>query len=126
MPLLAGPPVTPSADSVAQLIAPAPQVRPTRTKLRIRETKLDVLEGSVATVTGVLRPALAGRTVALQRHGRHGWRTILRATTRTRGAFVFRYTPRRLLTERLRVVFAGNRRDLGSHRYVGRLSCRRP
>jgi rare lipoprotein A len=123
LPLLAGPPATPSADSVAQLIAPAPsQVRPTRTKLRIRETKLDVLEGSAATVTGVLRPALAGRTVALQRHGRHGWRTILRSPTRARGAFVFRYTPHRLLTEPLRVVFAGDGGDLPTHRNVGRLS----
>jgi hypothetical protein len=124
LPLLAGPPAAPSADSVvAQLVAPAPsQVRPARTKLRIRTAKLDVLEGSAATVAGVLRPALAGRTVALQRHGRHGWRTILRATTRVHGAFVFRYTPHSLITERLRVVFAGDRGDLGSHRNVGRLS----
>jgi hypothetical protein len=102
LPLLAVIPATPTGDSVAQLIAPAPlSVRPTWTKLRIREAKLNVLEGSTATVTGVLhavpvahtaepqRPALAGRTVALQRHDRHGWRTILRAPTRARGGFVF-------------------------------------
>ena len=147
MPLLAGPPATPTADSVAGLIAPAPlQVRPTQTKLRIREAKLNVLEGSAATVTGVLHPTsggrgprlqrltsagqwaglqgpgLAGRTVELQRLGRRGWHTIMRAPTRARGAFIFRYTPHRLLSERLRVVFAGDRGELGTHRYVGRLS----
>ena len=135
MPLLAGPPATPTTDSVAQLIAPAPlQVRPTRTKLRIRGAKLDVLEGSAATVTGVLRPApaghtvepwhpsLAGRTVELQRLGRRGWHTIMRVPTRARGGFVFRYTPHHLFTERLRVLFAGDRGDLATHRYVGRLS----
>jgi rare lipoprotein A len=113
----------PTGDSVAQLIAPAQSpVRTTHAKLRIREAKLDVLEGSTATVRGVLRPALAGRMVALQRHGHHGWQTILRAPTRARGAFVLRYTPHHLLTERLRVLFAGDRGDLATHRDIGRLS----
>jgi rare lipoprotein A len=135
LPLLAGPPATPSADSLAQLIAPAPsQVRPMRTKLRIRAAKLDVLEGSAATVAGVLRsapagrsveiqrPGLVGRTVELQRLGRRGWHTIMHAPTRARGAFVFRYTPHRLFTERLRVLFAGDGGDLATHRNIGRLS----
>jgi rare lipoprotein A len=46
----------------------------------------------------------------------------MRRPTRARGAFVFRYIPHRLFTERLRVVFAGDRGDLATHRKVGRLS----
>jgi rare lipoprotein A len=93
-----------------------------RTTLRIRHSVLNVLEGRPATVRGVLRPARAGSAVALQRHGRRGWQTILRAPTRARGAFVFRYTPHHLFTERLRVLFAGDPGALGTHRNVGRLS----
>jgi hypothetical protein len=81
-----------------------------------------VLDSHAATVTGTLRPGLGGRTVDLQRVGRHGWRTIAHTLTRPRGRFVLRYTPHRLLTERVRVVFAGDARDLPTHRYVGRLS----
>ncbi len=61
----------------------------------------------------MLRPTLAGRMVELQRHGRHGWQTILRTPTRARGTFVLRYTPHHLLTERVRVLFAG---DAGARR----------
>jgi rare lipoprotein A len=93
-----------------------------RTSLRIGHAVLDVLEGRTTTVTGVLRPARAGVIVKLQRHDPRGWRTILRVPTRARGAFIFRYTPHRLLTERLRVLFAGDVGDLASHHAVGRLS----
>jgi rare lipoprotein A len=135
LPPLAGIPALPTGDAVAGLIAPAPSPLPvTPTTLRIRRTRLDVLEGSTATVTGVLRPAvaghtlepgrpgLAGRAVELQRVGRRGWHTIMRVPTRARGAFVFRYTPHHLLTERLRVLFAGDGADRAARRNVGRLS----
>jgi hypothetical protein len=125
----------PTGDALVGLIAPAPVSLPaTPTTLRIRRERLDVLEGSTATVTGALRPAmaghtlqdgrpgLAGRTVELQRLGHRGWHTIMRVPTRTRGAFVFRYTPHRLLTERLRVLFAGDGADRAARRNIGRLS----
>lgn len=99
----------------------APVVR-LRTKLVIARTQLDVLDGQAAIVRGVLRPKLAGRVIALQRLGARGWRTIARGHTGARGRFVLRYIPHRLLTERLRVVFAGDRTDLPSHRPLGRLS----
>jgi rare lipoprotein A len=135
LPPLAGIPALPTGDAVAGLIAPAPSPPPvTQTRLHIRRERLDVLEGTTATVTGALRtavaghalepdrPGLAGRTVELQRLGHRGWHTIMRVPTRTRGAFVFRYTPHRLLTERLRVLFAGDPRERSARRNVGRLS----
>jgi rare lipoprotein A len=122
VPPLPGIPTTPAGASVAQLIGPVvPPVPPGRVKLRIHRVDLDVLDGSAAIVAGTLRPGLAGRTVDLQRFGRHGWRTISHTLTRPRGRFVLRYTPHRLLTERVRVMFAGDPRGLSSHRNIGRL-----
>jgi rare lipoprotein A len=92
-------------------------------KLRLRRVNLNVLAGSVATVSGTLRPALAARVVYLQRLGRHGWRGIAQTLTGARGRFTLHYTPHRLLSEHVRVVFAGGasnsnpthpvRRDVG-------------
>jgi len=92
------------------------------TKLVVRQAALDVLDGRTAVVAGALRPRLGGRMVRLQRLGPGGWRTIARTRTGGRGRFVLRYIPRRLLTERIRVLFAGDPRDLPAHRLVGRLS----
>lgn len=109
--------------TAGRLIEPVvPAVPVVRAKLRIRRALLDVLDGSTASVTGILRPGLAGRTVDLQRLGRHGWRTLSHTHTGHAGRFVLRYIPRRLLSERVRVVFAGDDSDLGTRRNVGRLS----
>jgi rare lipoprotein A len=114
--------VTPAGGSVTQLNDPAPlPVLPARVSLRIHEVELDVLEGSRASVAGALRPSFAGRSVELQRPGRYGWIALAHTFTGAHGRFVLRYTPRRLLTERLRVSFAGDSHDRGAHRYVGRL-----
>jgi rare lipoprotein A len=115
--------IAPGGVSVPQLAGPALlPIPPIRVKLRIARVHIDVLEGSAAAVTGTLRPGLPGRTVDLQRIGRHGWRTIAHTITRPRGRFVLRYTPHSLLTERVRVLFAGDPHDHGAHRYIGRLS----
>ena len=122
-PPLPGIPATPVGLSAPPLFGP--EVLPVarvRVKLRIRTARLNVLDGSAASVTGSLRPGLAGRVVDLQRLGRHGWRTISHTLTRHGGRFVLRYRPRRLLSERVRVLFAGDREDLGVRRGVGRLS----
>jgi rare lipoprotein A len=122
-----------------------------RVKLRLRRIDLDVLDGTTATVAGTLRPmstgassarlpeasrvtrtdggltagvsslTLAGREVELQRLGRHGWRTIAHTVTGRKGRFVLRYRPHRLLSERVRIVFAGDARDRGLKRYLGHL-----
>lgn len=116
-------PATPVGTSVAQLIGPdVLPAQPLRAKLQIGRVDLDILDGSPASVTGTLRPGLVGRTVDLQRLGRHGWRTISHTLTRSHGRFVLRYTPHRLLSERVRALFAGDTRDLSAHRNIGRLS----
>lgn len=103
-------------------VAPVAVLARVHTRIAIRSAVLDVLDGHIATVTGALRPRLPGRVVALQRLGAGGWHAISRARTGARGRFVLRYIPRRLVTERIRVVFAGDPGDLPAHRAVGRLS----
>jgi rare lipoprotein A len=95
---------------------------PVRVKLHIRRARLNVLDGSAVSVTGGLRPGLAKRAVELQRLGRHGWETISHTLTRRGGRFVLRYLPHRLLTEPVRVRFAGDIGDLSADRGIGRLT----
>ena len=122
LPLLAGIPATPVGGPVAQLIDPAPLSVPlVRVKVQIRKVELNVLDGRSASVAGTLRPELGGRKVELQRLGRHGWQTLTHTITGARGRFVLRYTPRRLLSERVRVLFAGDSHDLRARRRVGHL-----
>lgn len=79
-------------------------------------SRLNVLTGRRATVTGRVRPAIAGRRVLLQRRAHRGWITIERATTRAGGAFVFRFRPRRPGSARLRLLVDA------SHQEIGRLN----
>jgi rare lipoprotein A len=76
---------------------------------------------SRSTSAGTSRSTLAGRTVELQRLGRHGWRALAHTVTGVRGRFVLRYTPHRLLSERVRVVFPGDARDRAARHNVGDL-----
>jgi len=116
-------PVTPVGISASPLFGPdVLPVAPVRVKLHLHREQLNVLDGSTATVTGGLRPGLAGRTVDLQRFGRHGWETISHTLTRHAGRFVLRYTPRRLLSEPVRVTFVGDPQDLSARRSAGRLT----
>jgi rare lipoprotein A len=122
LPLITGIPVTSADVSAAPLFAPeASSPAPLNVKLRIRGERLNVLDGGAATVTGALRPALAGRVVYLQRHSRHGWRNIAQTLTGARGRFVLRYTPHRLLSEPVRVMYAGGGGYLSMSRGIGRL-----
>ncbi len=122
LPLITGIPVTSADVSVAPLFAPeASAPAPLNVKLSIRRERLNVLDGSAATVTGALRPALSRRVVYLQRLARHGWRSIAQTLTGARGRFTLRYTPHRLLSEPVRVLFAGDSSNTGVRRYVGHL-----
>jgi rare lipoprotein A len=71
-----------------------------------------------------LHPAsrLAGRMVALQVRGRHGWRTLAGTHTGQRGRYRLRYRPESLGSEPLRVRFAGDVEDRGARRPLGRLN----
>jgi hypothetical protein len=100
--------------------------RPLRTEIAVRSEQLNVLTGERASVTGRLlqphRRGAAGKVVSLQALGPRGWRTIARARTGHRGGFRISYVPWRLGSEMVRLRFAGDARDLPSHRRLGQLS----
>jgi rare lipoprotein A len=106
--------------------APAMLATPQHTTLRVRSAQLNVLLARRATVTGTLREAhgsgRAGRKVVLQGLGRHGWLTLASTRTGALGKFRIRYVARRLLSERVRLRFAGDRYGRPAHRPAGRLN----
>lgn len=92
------------------------------TAISVSSTRLNVLEGHPAIVTGTLRPSLTGRMMMMQRLGAHGWSTVARARTRAGGRFQLRFLSRRAGSEPVRVRFAGDSLDLGAHRRLGWLN----
>jgi rare lipoprotein A len=122
-------PATPPTSPAAPLLAPvsislnasSPIAPAVDTRLEVRRTNLNVLAGHAASVAGALRPGLAGRLVALQALGRHGWSTLTQTRTGADGRFRLRYVPRRTGSELVRLRFAGDAYDLASYRRLGRL-----
>ena len=100
----------------------APPLGRASTTLRVRRIKLNVLDGQRASIAGTLSPAVAGRTVKLQAMGRHGWSTVARTRTATKGRFKLSYVPHDTGSERVRVEFTGDALGLPAHRRLGRLN----
>jgi hypothetical protein len=129
---LAQPAAAPLAPIVISASTTPPFARPAQTSLSALRTDMDVLEGHAASVTGKLttdlqaskdRPAgLSGRVVTLQAHGSHGWRTLAHTLTDRQGRYRLRYVPRQTKSEPVRLRFAGDTEDIGSHRRLGRLN----
>ncbi len=95
---------------------------PERVSLTVRHPDLNVLAGHASTIAGALRPDLAGRVVALQALGAHGWSRLASTHTGRAGRFRLRYTPRHAGSERVRVRFAGDATDPAARRTLGRLN----
>jgi Lytic transglycolase len=70
---------------------------------------------------GRLLPAFPGRRVRLQGRDAHGWHTVSAGRTGARGAYHLRFTPADAEGRRLRVVFAGDRRNSQAIRPAGRV-----
>jgi rare lipoprotein A len=124
-------PATPAqaapALALVGLVSSLPAVvTPVPTSLRVRDTQLNVLADHRVSVTGTLledrHSGEPGLVVALQTLGRHGWKTLARARTRSHGRFRLSFTPRRLGSELVRLRFAGSSTALGSHRRLGELN----
>jgi hypothetical protein len=122
-------PAQPAAPLVPVEIAstaPPTIARAARTAVKVRGSELNVLADHRTSVTGTLlaspRAGLAGKIVALQALGRHGWSTLAHARTRAHGRFRLSYVPRQIGTELMRLRFAGDAGDLAAHRLLGRLN----
>lgn len=75
--------------------------------------RLNVVAGRRAVVTGYVRPGIAGRTVLVQARVGQRWKTVARATTRSKGRFVVRFRAQRPDSTMLRLRSDGSRRMLG-------------
>ncbi len=107
----------------AGIVTTAPPIgSPAGTAMGVRRAELNVLDGHQATVSGTLRPGLAGRVVMLQALEHHRWRTVTGARTRAAGRFRLRYFPHRTGSERVRLHFAGDLFDRGANRRLGWLN----
>jgi peptidoglycan lytic transglycosylase len=119
-------PAAPLSPVAITAVGPPTIARATRTSLKVHSTQLEVLADHRANVTGTLlqapRTALAGRIVALQALGRHGWSTIARARTGKKGRFWLTYTPRQIGSELVRLRFSGDVANLSARRRLGRLN----
>src|SRR5271165_2680755 len=115
--------------STALLAAPPIQAG-AGTDLSMLRADLNILEGHPATVRGTLQgplgsAGLSGRIITLQALGARGWRALARARTTAGGSFRLRYIPHRIGSERVRLRFAGDAHDLGTHRRLGQLNVHR-
>ncbi|HEX5225607.1 MAG TPA: RlpA-like double-psi beta-barrel domain-containing protein [Solirubrobacteraceae bacterium] len=113
-------PVTIDATGSSSIALPA------ATAVRVRRSKLNVLDGHASVFTGALRTeshtALARRVVFLQGYRGHRWRTLARARTRANGRFRLSFVPHRLGSELVRVSFPGDPFDRPVLRRLGRLT----
>ena len=92
----------------------------------VRESRLDVLRGKRAYVSGTLRPALAGRRVTLDQVQDGRWRSLKATRTDARGRFTLVASPQRTGSAPVRVRFAGDAATRPAQRTVGRLNVYRP
>jgi rare lipoprotein A len=79
-------------EAVAQDAA-APAEPPRIAGITSTDQRLNVVAGRSVFVAGRVHPAVAGRTVALQRRTPGGWRTVDTARTRVDGRFTIRLRP---------------------------------
>jgi rare lipoprotein A len=126
VPATPAPPAQTLAPPGLLALAPAMIARPVHTTFALRRTRLNVLDGHHATVTGTLeeghRAGRGGRVVDLQALGRHGWRTLASTRTRAHGRFRLSYVLHRLTSERVRLRAAGDSLGRQARRPLGRLN----
>lgn len=82
----------------------------------------NVTAGRKALVRGAVAGGGAGRTVALQLRGRHGWRTVDRDRTDSRGRFRLDERLAAATSTAARVRFAGDAANAAATKAVGRLA----
>jgi hypothetical protein len=94
-------------------------------RLGLRRTNLAVSRGERASVSGTLTPAVAGRSVVLEKGNGKSWSQIGRTKTDGKGRFTVS-TKATSGSAPVRVRFAGDRRNGAARRTAGRLAVLRP
>ena len=102
-----------AAFAQAPSAGPVPTPAPGQGQLRV-SARQHVLVGRAVPVHGVLAPAQAGRAVAVQASGGHGWKTVARAKTGAQGRFQAKWRPKTDREYRLRAVVTGPNGAVGT------------
>jgi rare lipoprotein A (peptidoglycan hydrolase) len=90
--------------------------------LTVHGVRRDVLAGRRVLARGILRPAAAGRAVALQVSTRNGrWATVDRDRTDAQGRYLLRWRATQPGTRQMRVAFRGARGLASTRRALGHL-----
>jgi hypothetical protein len=116
------PPPVPTA-ATEPVLSPSvgdPETVRVRPRLTLHLRPRDVFVGGPVRVSGRLRPHVAGRRVKVARRDGRRWSSVGRARVR-HGRFHLRLLPGRAGEMRLRVRFAGDRRNVAARR-AGRLT----
>jgi rare lipoprotein A (peptidoglycan hydrolase) len=114
--------VTPAVASSQQTATPAAAAAPAKaaSTLSVGSVRRDVLAGRRVLVRGILRPAAAGRAVALQVTGRRGrWITVDHDRTDRAGRYVLHWRANKTGTKLVRVGFGGTRELTSARRALG-------
>jgi peptidoglycan lytic transglycosylase len=122
------------ADGAARVVAAAESQAPASRPLRVavagrfvvRRHERDVHAGERMHLRGTLLPRARGRRVVVEAGSNGRWHVVARTRTRKFGHFDARVVTEVPGTERLRVRFAGDRRNAGTRARAGTLQAFRP
>jgi rare lipoprotein A len=95
-------------------------------RLVVRHRGRDVHAGDAVHVRGTLLPRTRGRHVVVEAGANGAWHAVARTRTRANGHFDARMVAEVPGTQRLRVRFAGDRRNAGARTRAGTLRAFRP
>ena len=91
-------------------------------QLRVSRRSFDLLSGQRMDLRGRMLPPVAGRRLRLQARAGHAWDTLATTRTGARGAFDLHYRPATAGQRSLRVLFSGDRLNVGASRPAGKLT----
>ena len=80
-------------------------------RLRVPDRQMSLIGGQTVQVRGRLLPAQSGRKVSLQGRQAGRWQTLATGRTGSAGRFLLRYVASSAGQERIRIRFAGDRRN---------------
>jgi rare lipoprotein A (peptidoglycan hydrolase) len=86
------------------------------------KTRLDVLRGSSALISGKLRPGKSGRQVLLERRDGRQWKRLAADATDASGRYTLKARAKSTGSALVRVRFAGDPAARSAQRTVGRLN----
>jgi rare lipoprotein A len=104
----------------------APMAMKASSTLSVRSVRRTVLAGDRVVVRGALRPAAAGRAVALQVRRPGGWTTVDHDRTDGHGRYVLLWRASSTGTNRVRVHFGGTRELTSARELAGTARVYRP